>query len=118
MLGENVITTTQTVDIIMERSRKKEAYCEHLRHCKLQRYGVGLRGMAQKDVARHQSGATSHYKERCSEPLLDVILLQQFQARMPLPRSHVKRVSQVRGSRGLVSESGHLSPCLPHCPLG
>ena len=56
---------------------------------------MGLHGMAGKDAVRHQSEPTSCYNERCCEALPDVILLQRCQTRMPIPRSHVKRIRQV-----------------------
>ena len=107
-----------TVHITVEHRRKKETYHEHPRHCKLWRYGVGLHAMEAKDDARNQSRPTSCCEEICFEPLLDVILLQRCQTRMLLPRSHVKRVSKVWGSRDPVNKGGHLSPCLPHYHLG
>ena len=94
-----------------------ETYREHPRHCKLRRYGVELSGTVGKDDVRHQRRPTSRFEERRCEPLLDVILLRRFQTRMILPRSHVKRVSLVWSSCGLVCEGGHLSPCLPNCNL-
>ena len=95
-----------------------ETYREHPRHCKLWRYGARLHGMVGKDATRHQSRPTSCYEVICCEPLLDFVLLRRCMTRMLLPRSHVKRVSLVRGFRGPVSEGGHLSPRLPHCHLG
>jgi hypothetical protein len=53
MLGETVISTTQTIHITAEHSRKMETYRGHPRQCKLQRYKVGLHGMVGKDVASH-----------------------------------------------------------------
>ena len=117
MLGENVSFATRTVNITVEHSWKMETYREHPRHCKLWIYGVELRSTMGKDATRHQSRPTSYCEERCCEPLLDGVLLQRCQTRMLLPRSHVKRLSLVRGSRGLVSEGGHLISCLPHYHL-
>ena len=113
-----MISIAQNVYITMEHSRKMETYQECPRHCKLRISRVELRGMVGKDDVRHQSRPTSRCEERCCEPLLDVVLLRRCQTRMLLPRSHVKRVSPVLGSRGPVSEGGHLSLRLPHCHLG
>ena len=84
-----MISEVWTIHIHHGAQLEVETFREHPRHSELQRYGVELRGIVGKDVVKHQRRPTSHYEERCCEPLLDVdrptaeILAKEVSSKVP-----------------------------------